>query len=392
MSDSLQWPGPADPAGTSADPLLPGERVLWSGRPGRVPVPRRRVVRKALWLVYDLAVFFLALAVVLQFRFEDAFARRGGPLFWLVMALALVALVLPTLGDVVRMTLVRSAQLRGAWYQVSNLRVMVTSGRRPRYTWSVYLDQIEDAVTTHADGTADINLAGPVFLYGIREPDQVLQVITDARPRMLDDLAGVAPPAGAAEPPDLVLDAGEQVLWTGRPREVPWWFGSADIATSLRLACGVVAFGLVAGVVFAGVAVAQYTFGSLALLALYLAAGRVLVRRRRIRHSRYVLTDRRLVVSWRGRGKSVAQAPLSALRPPMIWGRSLLIETVPTRSPSVHYWRRLTWPAASNAAPCLIGIDDLASVRDLLCAAQLAQRASVAASGLGSAHGAADAV
>lgn len=392
MSDSLQWPGPADPAGTSADPLLPRERLLWSGRPGRVPVPRRSVVRKALSLVYDLAVFFLALAAVMQFRYEDAFARRGGPAFWLVMGLVLVALVLPTLGDVVRLTLTRPAQLQRAGYQVSNLRVMVTSGRRRRYTWSVYLDQIEDAVTTHADGTADINLAGSVFLYGVHEPDQVLQVITDARPRMLDDLAGVAPPAGAAEPPGLVLDAGEQVLWTGRPREVPWWFGSADIATSLRLACGVVAFGLVAGVVFAGVAVAQYAFGSLALLALYLAVGRVLVRRWRIRHSRYVLTDRRLVVTWRGRGKSVAQAPLSTLRPPTIWGRSLLIETVPTRSPSVHYWRRLTWPAATNTAPCLIGIDDLASVRDLLCAAQLAQRASAAASGLGSAHGAADAV
>jgi len=249
----------------------------------------------------------------------------------------------------------------------------------------------EDAVTTHADGTADINLAGPVFLYGIRESDQVLQVITDARQQMLDDVAGLAQPAGAAESPGLVLDAGEAVRWTGRPREVPWWFGSADIVTSLRPTFGVVAFGLLAGVAFAGVVVAQYAFGSLALAALYLAAGRVLARRRRIRHSRYVLTDRRLIVTWRGRGKSVAQASLVTLRPPTIWGQSLLIETVPTRPPSVHYWRRLTWPAATNTAPSLIGIDDPASVRDLICAAQLAQRASMVASYSGSAHGAADA-
>jgi hypothetical protein len=240
MSEPVQGPAAADPVEPLLpSPLLPGERLLWSARPGRAPVPRRRVVRKALWPVYDLAIFFLALAAVMQFRYEDAFARRGGPAFWLVMALVLVALVLPTLGDVVWMTLVRSAQLRGAEYQVSNLRVMVTSGRRPRYTWSVYLDQIDGAVTTHADGTADINLAGPVFLYRVREPDQVLQLITDGRQRMLDDVAAFASPAGAAESPGLVLDAGQQVPWTGRPREVPWWFGSADIITSLRLACAV---------------------------------------------------------------------------------------------------------------------------------------------------------
>jgi hypothetical protein len=177
------------------------------------------------------------------------------------------------------------------------------------------------------------------------------------------------------------------VLWTGRPRSVPWWFGSTDVGNSLRFVCGVVAFGLLAGVVFAGVAAAEYAFAALALAALYLAAGRVIARRQRIRHSRYVLTDRRLIVTWRGRGKSVAQAPLIALRPPTIWGQSLVIGTVPARPPSVHYWKALRWPAATNAAPCLIGIDDPVRVRDLICAAQLARRASMAASKSSNARG-----
>jgi hypothetical protein len=372
--------GELPPDRLAPDRLLPGERLLWSARPGRVPVPWRHVARKAMSLVFDAAIFVLVLTVLTQLRHQDAFARREGPAFWLVMALVLAALVLPALGDVARLALLRPAQLRQAVYQVSNLRVLVTSGRRPRFTWSAYLDQIEGpAVTRHADGTADLNLAGAVVMYGVREPDQVMQVIADARPRMLDDAACVTRPAGAVESTGLVLDPGEQVLWTGRPRSVPWWFGSTEVGKSLRFVCGVVAFGLLAGVVFAGVAAAQYAFAALALAALYLAAGRVIARRQRIRHSRYVLTDRRLIVTWRGRGKSVAQAPLIALRPPTIWGQSLMIGTVPARPPSVHYWKALTWPAATNAAPSLIRIDDPVTVRDLICAAQLARRASIAA-------------
>jgi hypothetical protein len=332
------------------------------------------------------------LAYLTQLRHQDAFARRGGPTFWLVMALALTALVLPTLGGLVRMTLLRPAQLRRSVYQVSNLRVLVTSGCRPRYTRSAFLDQIDDpavTVTRHANGTADLHLAG-VDMCGVREADQVMRVIADARPRMLDDAAYLRPSAkaGSVEPPGLVLDPGERVLWTGRPRSVPWWFGSTDLGNSLRFVCGVVAFGLLAGVVFAGVAVAEYGFAALALASLYLAAGRVIVRRQRIRHSRYVLTERRLIVISRARGKSIAQSPLIKLRPPAIWGQSLLIAAIPARPPSVHYWKALTSPAA----PSLIGIDDPAGVRDLVCAAQLAQHASTAASKSGSTQGATGAV
>ena len=67
-----------------------------------------------------------------------------------------------------------------------------------------------------------------------------------------------------------------------------------------------------------------------------------------------------------------------------------MIETVPARPPSVHYWKTLTGPAATNTAPSLIAIDDLVRVRDLICAAQLAQRTSIAAAKSTSAKGAAD--
>jgi hypothetical protein len=379
MSDPpLEWPVNADLGELPPDRLLPGERLLWSARPGRVPVPWRRIVRKAMSLVLDAAFFGLALTALVQLRHEDAFARREGSAFWLVMALVLAAFVLPTLGDLARLALLRPAQLRRSVYQVSNLRALVTTGRR-RYTMSAYLDQIEDpavTVTRHADGTADLYLAG-VDMCGVREPDQV---ITDARQRMLGDAAYFTRPADAVESPDLILDPGEQALWTGRPRSVPWWFGSTDVGNSLRFVCGVVGFGLLAGVVFAGVAMVEYAFGVLALACLYPAVGRVIVRRQRIRRSRYVLTDRRLIVVWRVRGQSIVQVPLITLRPPTIWGQSLLIAAVPARPPSVHYWKVLTSPAATSTAPSLIGIDDPVRVRDLICAAQLAQRASMAAS------------
>ncbi|MGH3257155.1 MAG: hypothetical protein ACRDOU_17460 [Streptosporangiaceae bacterium] len=136
------------------DLLLPGERLLWSARPGPVPIPWRRVLRKATWLVFDVALVVLALAVLTQLRHQGAIRIRAGWAFWMVMALILVALVLPTLFDLARMTLLRPAQLRRSVYQVSNLRALVTTGRRPRYTWSAYLDQIQDrAVTRHANGT-----------------------------------------------------------------------------------------------------------------------------------------------------------------------------------------------------------------------------------------------
>jgi hypothetical protein len=61
------------------------------------------------------------------------------------------------------------------------------------------------------------------------------------------------------------------------------------------------------------------------LYGIYLAAGRVLVRHRRISRSTYVLTSRRLITVWRRAGRSpvVVQAPLRALLPPELNGSSI---------------------------------------------------------------------
>jgi hypothetical protein len=69
------------------DRLWPGERLLWSARPGRVPVPGRRMARSLVSLVLDTAFVGLVLAALAQLRHQDAFARREWSAFWLVMTL-----------------------------------------------------------------------------------------------------------------------------------------------------------------------------------------------------------------------------------------------------------------------------------------------------------------
>src|SRR5262249_23213680 len=130
-------------------------------------------------------------------------------------------------------------------YQVTAYRVVVTTGLRTRRTWSAYLDQIgEPVVKRHRDGTKDLVLRtgrnsrvgdemdatfwdGPLsapgqvdVLRSLADGMLAQQVAAAARQRMLDGLA------------EIVADAGERVLWAGRPGRVPWWFGSQDIYLS----------------------------------------------------------------------------------------------------------------------------------------------------------------
>jgi hypothetical protein len=77
----------------------------------------------------------------------------------------------------------------------------------------------------------------------------------------------------------------------------------------------------------------------------YPSIGRVVHRHRRIKRSAYVLTNQRLIATW-ARGR-----------------RSLM-------------WPTTMWPAAKADPPQLIGLPDATRVADLICAAQLAERAS----------------
>ena len=110
---------------------------------------------------------------------------------------------------------------------------------------------------------------------------------------------------------------------------------------------------------------------------LYPAAGRLIHRRVRISRSGYVLTDRRLIASWRlGRTPVTVQARLGELLPPVIRGQAIFTGWADSsRQGRSMGWRNLLWPTATTAPPALIGSADAPAVRELIAAAQLALRA-----------------
>jgi hypothetical protein len=110
--------------------------------------------------------------------------------------------------------------------------------------------------------------------------------------------------------------------------------------------------------------------------------GRVVHRRLRIRRSRYVLTSRRLITTWRalGGGKPVVvQASLDALLPPVLRGTSVITGLASAGGPSARFqgWKALPWPAATVTPPVFIGLANAQAVAGLIAAAQLATRAPV---------------
>ena len=185
---------------------------------------------------------------------------------------------------------------------------------------------------------------------------------------------------GTAEHPGFVPAPGERILWVGRPQAAPWWFGSADITFSAYFALFVVAIGfiftwarstgapLVPITVF--ITVAVVAFG-------YPAIGRVLRRHARIKRSAYVLTDSRLLTTWRAGGRlGVAQCALAQLLTPEVRDGSVFMNLAwPPRGGRRQAWEQLLWPAASAGPPQLIAPAAPQAVADLICSAQLAERA-----------------
>ena len=202
----------------------------------------------------------------------------------------------------------------------------------------------------------------------------------------LDDVAGPEPlPAGVD------LEPGERVLWTGRPEQVPWWFGEDDVNQSL--------YGLVplAGVSFLAILAAAsggaVAFALLVVLlvvpfGLYPVAGRVVHRRMRIRRSVYVVTDRRLIATRRVialGGRVTTAALLYELPTPVVEFGSVFAEPAvmqdlrsqhPFRRRGIYYFRYMLWPAAAAPPPALIGIADPEAVCDLIDDAELALEAA----------------
>jgi len=375
--------------------LLPGERLLWTGRPARA-----RVIPGDL-IVPGLLLALLLAALALSPRGPADGLGLGDEVVTGAAALAGV------IATAVRALRVKPDELRRTVYQVTDRRVLITTGTR--HAWAAYLDQLaEPIVVPQRDGTADLTLRAKekfslstladgqplprAFTPGIQPPFPVLrglpdaelarQVISTGRQRMLQgalDVSPVAAQPGGAEHAGFVPAPGERTLWVGGPQAAPWWFGPADITFSAYFALFVVAIGftlpwarstgapLVPITVFT--AVAALGFG-------YPAIGRVLRRHARIKRSAYILTDSRLLTTWRsGRRLAGTQCALAQLLPPEVRDGSVFMNLAwPPRDGRRYSQTQLMWPAASTDPPQLIGLSAPQAIADLICSAQLAER------------------
>jgi hypothetical protein len=381
--------------------MLPGERVLWTGRPGRARVSVADAGFSA----------FLLAALAVMAVFGTAQLRSSSAFFTAITVMVLACAAIQVAAILIYLLAVKPRLSQSTVYQVTAYRVVVTTGLRTRRTWSAYLDQIgEPVVKRHRDGTEDLILrAGAnseisqaweaAFWNGpLSSPGQVevpvLRSLADgtlaqhvavaARQRMLDGLAEIVPPpagmSGGPLPAGVVVDSGERVLWAGRPGRVPWWFGAQDIYLSTVTLVWLTFVGLMcAFAVASGSGAFLIWLVPLAVAGgLYPAVGRLIHRRARISRSGYVITDRRIIAFWRlGRTPVSVQARLGALLPPVVRGEAIFAGRAhPSRRGRSPGWRHLLWPAATTAPPALIGIADAPAVRELIAVAQLALRAA----------------
>jgi hypothetical protein len=388
--------------GDDGGELLRGERLRWTGQPARVRV---RLAEAGVPLL-------MLMAVPLLIVFEPY--PRKPALFGVMVLIVYAAIFVQALWLLVAQLVIAPARRRRSAYQVTDYRVLVTTGLRRRRTWSAYLDQIDEpAVVPNHDGTGDLMLKPrqpssrpgstgisgfapfrlgqpqpfPV-LTGLSDADQAKRAVMEARLEMPDGITAALPDdpgTRIALPANVTLEPAERVLWAGHAQTVPWWFGADDIELSAVALFFLAFLGLMAALVVTdGPAGSVVVFSPVAAMGLYIAVGRVLLRRRRIGRSSYLLTDRRLIATWRLRREPVViQAGLAGLLPSEIRGQMIcaaLAHPAAAADNAGHGpldgWRSQAWPAATTSPPALIGIRDPQAVWELICAAQLAQRAA----------------
>lgn len=378
------------------DGLLPGEQVLWTGTPGRFKMSRA----EAGFSVY-LAVALVVVAAMLPLSL-----RTAGPTVALVVIIWCLTMA-TALALLAYLVVLRPASLKRETYQVTSLRVLVTSELAGRRTWSAYLPQVMPVVDDRKDGATDLWLREPdqswlaralvlytrpfIFQWQSRQSSfpvlraladarMAEQVIRDARQRMAEagpDVPAAADPGlSVALPAAVRLEERERALWVGRPERVPWWFGLQDAWLSL--------FGLVwlAGACMIGVLAAS-TGGAWILVVLiplaavgglYPAAGRLIHRRLRVLGSTYVLTDQRLIATWQlpAGEPVVTQSALGQLLPPELRGGSIFTSLArPLIIARGSALKTLAWPASTLGPPSLVGVGDPQAVRNVIAQAQL---------------------
>jgi len=319
--------------------LLPGEHLLWTGRPARARVMPGDLVLPGLLLA----------ALLVSAAGHGPRGPVNAPGGLADRALAAAAVLAALVAAAVRVLRVKPDELRRTVYQVTDRRVLITTG--PRRTWAAFLDQLaEPVVVPQRDGTADLPLGEreafslsalnrrqlpraftprapqpfPV-LRALPDAEVARQVISAGRARMLRGMLDVPPvPAlpGSIPPAGFVPAPGERIAWTGRPQTAPWWFGPADIALSAYAAVLVIALGfMVSWAVSTGAPLPLLAgFAALAVAGFgYPAAGRVLRRHARIKRSVYILTSSRLITTRATASQAAgAQSPLAQLLPPQV--------------------------------------------------------------------------
>ena len=306
--------------------LLPGERLLWTGRPARARVIPGDLIFPGLLL----ALLLAALALSAPRGPADGLGLGDE----VVTGAAALAGVIAT---AVRALRVKPDELRRTVYQVTDRRILITTGTRQ--AWAAYLDQLaEPVVVPQRDGTADLMLRAKenfslstladgqplprAFTPGIQPPFPVLrglpdaevarQVISTGRQRMLQgapDVPPVAPHPGSAEHTGFVPAPGERILWVGCPQAAPWWF-APDITFSAYFALFVVAVASCSrGPGVPAHPCSDHRFHRRRRPRLgYPAIGRVLRRHARIKRSAYILTDSRLLTTWRTGSRHAVRA------------------------------------------------------------------------------------
>lgn len=265
-------------------------------------------------------------------------------------------------------------------YQVTNYRTII-GGDTP---WSAYLDQVDrPVIREQPDGIVGL-LIEPArhkrhqrwfLVESLAGAKQARHVLLVARYRLLDGSLRIPAPdgvdTGIAVPAGICLEPEERLLWTGRPQAVPWWFGMPDITASARGTVTVICAVLAAAGLLSGHP--EVTLSMAPVYGIYQAGGRVLVRRRRIMRSTYVLTSKRLITVWQtGRSAPVViEAPLQALLPPTLHGSDIYTTWHRKYGTESRQGWSDAWPAAKTHPPALIGISDPQAVRDLIATARL---------------------
>ncbi|GLW70044.1 hypothetical protein Kpho02_23430 [Kitasatospora phosalacinea] len=347
--------------------LLPGERVLWEGRRG----PRTwsasedgMLLLLLLFLVGSVPTVFLGTA-----------SNRTFPLLAAAAALCLAGLALAA-----RRRLDRNPDR----YLLTDRRLVVSTGDG-RTSASYGLHHLDaPQLVPRGPRRSEVRFGAPAgygnasrtlpplpqpVLHGLpaAEAPHVLELATAAHRAVL---SGTLPPLPA--PPAIALPGiyaravrlmpGERVHWTGQPVDPPLWLSPYEAAvTGLPALMGLFGLG-----VFITRTHLPWPLALLPVLAgLVSESVRLLGRQRRIRASRYVLTDRRLIVLVHGR---VLAAPPHAVRPTLL-RHDRVLQLVPRTSRRFLFEPRRTWdldPVSPISPATLVALPDPAAAHLLL--------------------------